>query len=285
MKNGLVLEGGAMRGMFTAGVLDVLMEHNVEFDGAVGVSAGACMGCNYKSRQIRRSIRYNQRFSRNWRYCSVRSLLLTGDMFGAQFCYHTIPDKLDVFDTKTFAENPMEFYAVCTDIDTGKAVYHRCRTAGYDDLEWIRASSSMPLAARIVRIGEKKLLDGGVSDSIPLRFMEATGYDRNVVVLTQPRDYVKKPGKSAALVRRAYKNYPALVRAYEQRPAMYMSQLKHVRQSEKAGKAFVIAPAEKLPIGHIEHDPEKLVEVYRIGRLTALENMPKLLEFLGKDKA
>ena len=282
MKKGLVLEGGAMRGMFTAGVLDVLMENNIDFDGAAGVSAGACMGCNYKSRQIRRSIRYNQRFSRDWRYCSVRSLLLTGDMFGAEFCYHTIPDKLDVFDTKTFAENPMEFYAVCTDINTGKAVYHRCRTADYNDLEWIRASSSMPLAARIVTAGGKKLLDGGVSDSIPLRFMESIGYGKNIVVLTQPRDYIKKPGKSVALVRRVYKKYPELVKAYEHRPAMYMGQLKYVRNAENCGRALVIAPETKLPIGHIEHDPDKLVEVYRIGRRTAYEKLSQIKEFLAE---
>ena len=176
----------------------------------------------------------------------------------------------------------MEFYAVCTDINTGKAVYHRCRTADYNDLEWIRASSSMPLAARIVTAGGKKLLDGGVSDSIPLRFMESIGYGKNIVVLTQPRDYIKKPGKSVALVRRVYKKYPELVKAYEHRPAMYMGQLKYVRTAENGGRALVIAPETKLPIGHIEHDPDKLVEVYRIGRRTAYEKLSQIKEFLAE---
>ena len=141
MKTGLVLEGGAMRGIFTAGVTDVLMENNITFNGAVGVSAGACFGCNCKSNQNGRAIRYNLRFCKDKRYCSMHSLITTGNMFNAEFCYHTIPDKLDIFDVQAFETNPMEFYIVATDIDTGKAVYHRMKKADYRELEWIRASS------------------------------------------------------------------------------------------------------------------------------------------------
>lgn len=158
MKYGLVMEGGAMRGLFTAGVIDVLMENAITFDGAVGVSAGAAFGCNYKSNQPRRVIRYNTRFCHDKRFCSVSSLVKTGDMFGADFCYHEIPNKLDIFDYKTFNESPMEFYVVCTDVTTGKPVYRRCRVADDNELEWIRASASMPLASRIVEIGGMKLL-------------------------------------------------------------------------------------------------------------------------------
>lgn len=281
MKYGLVLEGGAMRGLFTSGLIDVLMENGIEFDGAVGVSAGACFGCNYKSKQNGRAIRYNQRFCKDKRYCSVKSLITTGDMFGAEFCYHTIPEELDVFDSETFAANPMEFYAVATDIETGKAVYHRCHDAGFSDLEWIRASASMPLAARIVEIDGRKLLDGGIADSIPLRFMEAVGYDRNVVILTQPRDYVKTPNKSQKLINVRYRKYPKLVKAVAERHNMYNSELEYIRAEEEKGRAFVFAPETKLPIGHIEHDPDVLLEVYRLGRKAANDRLDELKRFLG----
>ena len=281
MKTGLVLEGGAMRGLFSAGVIDVLMENNIAFDGIVGVSAGAAFGCNYKSAQPRRAIRYNTRFCNDKRYCSVRSLIRTGDMFGADFCYYEIPKKLDLFDFETFEKSPVEFWVVCTDVESGKAVYHRCRKGDDTTLEWIRASASMPLASRIVEINGMKLLDGGISDSIPLRFMERSGYEKNLVVLTQPRDYTKQPSKSAKLMKAALHKYPEFVKAAENRHKMYNGELKYVRRSEAEGSAFVIAPDQKLPIGHIEHDPDVLREVYRIGRNTANARLDEIKAFLG----
>ena len=280
MKYGLVLEGGAMRGLFSAGVIDVLMENNIILDGTVGVSAGAAFGCNYKSGQIRRAIRYNTRFCRDKRYCSKRSLIKTGDLFGAEFCYHTVPQELDIFDNAAFAASPMEFWVVATDITTGKAVYHKCGPIDYDELEWIRASASMPVVARIVEVGGYKLLDGGISDSIPLRFMESRGYDRNVVVLTQPRDYVKKPASGISLMKMKYRKYPELIKAAENRHKMYNSELKYIRGVEEKGNAFVIAPEESLPVGHVEHDPDVMREVYRIGRRIAKERLEALKAFL-----
>ena len=192
MKTGLVLEGGAMRGMFTAGVLDVLMEHGIVLDGAIGVSAGAVFGCNYKSHQIGRVIRYNTQYCNDKRYASFGNLLRTGNLYSEQFCYHTVPEKLDVFDTKAFAENPMDFFVVCTDVRTGDPIYHKCRTGDAEDIQWMQASASMPLAAKIVKIGHYQLLDGGIADSIPVRFFESIGYKRNLIVLTQPKGFVKK---------------------------------------------------------------------------------------------
>lgn len=282
MKYGLVMEGGAMRGMFTAGVTDVLMENDIDFDGAAGVSAGACFGCNYKSRQKGRAIRYNLRFCRDKRYCSLYSLITTGDMFGAKFCYHTMPDELDIFDYDEFNRNPMVFYVVCTDVETGKPVYKKLNKADYEGLEWIRASASMPLASRIVEIDGRKFLDGGISDSIPLSFMERHGFERNIVILTQPRDYIKKPSKSIKLVKSVYKKYPKLVKTYSERAKMYNDQLEYIRQSESEGRAFVIAPPKKLEVGHVEHNPDKLLEVYRAGRKAALDNLDRILEFLGE---
>lgn len=280
MKYGLVMEGGAMRGLFTAGVIDVLMENEITFDGAVGVSAGAAFGCNYKSNQPRRVIRYNTRFCHDKRFCSVSSLVKTGDMFGADFCYHEIPNKLDIFDYKTFNESPMEFYVVCTDVTTGKPVYRRCRVADDNELEWIRASASMPLASRIVEVGGMKLLDGGISDSIPLKFMEKTGYEKNVVILTQPRNYIKKKNNIMPLMKIAMRKYPQLINAMKNRHIMYNDELKYIRSSEQQGKAFVIAPDEKLPVGHIEHNQDILLEVYRIGRMTAMNKINEIKEFL-----
>lgn len=280
MKTGLVLEGGAMRGLFSAGVMDVLMENNITFDGAVGVSAGACFGCNYKSGQNGRVIRYNLRFCRDKRYCSTLSLITSGDMFNAEFCYHTIPDKLDIFDEKAFMANPMTFYTVATDIETGKAVFHRMKSADFRELEYIRASASMPLFARIVRLDGRKYLDGGITSSIPLKFMENEGYEKNIVILTQPRNYVKKPSRILPLIKLRYGKYPEFIRAFEKRPAMYNGELKYVRKAEKEGRAFVIAPPEKLPIGHVEHNSDRLLEVYRMGRSTATKLLPKVKAFL-----
>ena len=280
MKYGLVMEGGAMRGLFTAGVIDVLMENGINFDGAVGVSAGAAFGCNYKSNQPGRVVRYNTRFCRDKRYCSFRSLVKTGDLFGAQFCYHEIPKKLDVFDFAAYESSPMEFFIVCTDVLSGKAVYHRCRTFDDAELEWLRASASMPLASRVVEVGGLKLLDGGISDAIPLRFMENIGYERNVVILTQPRDYVKEKSRSLSLIKLAMKRYPELIKAMERRHKMYNGELKFIRSAEADGRALVIAPDAKLPVGHIEHDPEVLREVYRRGRSAAVESLDNVKKFI-----
>lgn len=282
MKYGLVMEGGAMRGMFTAGVTDVFMENGIKFDGAVGVSAGAAFGCNYKSNQPGRVIRYNTRFCRDKRFCSLRSLLKTGDIFGAEFCYHEIPEKLDIFDCKTFSKSPMEFYVVCTDVETGKPVYHKMTKVDYNELEWMRASASMPVVSRIVEADGKKLLDGGISDSIPLKFMEKSGYERNVVILTQPRDFVKPPSSMARRMKPLLRKYPNLISAMNNRHKMYNAELKYIRRSEQEGRAFVIAPPEKLPVGHIEHNPDVLREVYRIGRNTANKYLDQIKNFMSE---
>ena len=152
MKTGLILEGGAMRGMFTAGVIDVLMENGIKFDGAVGVSAGAAFGVNYKSKQIGRVLRYNTKFVRDKRYCGLGVLLKTGNIYSTQFCYEEVPLKHDIFDFDTYEKNPMEFYVVATDVETGKAVYHKYEGRKDHCFDWIRASASMPMVSQIVEI-------------------------------------------------------------------------------------------------------------------------------------
>jgi len=281
MKKGLVLEGGAMRGLFTAGIIDVFMENDIVFDGAVGVSAGAAFGCNYKSDQPRRAVRYNTRFCRDKRYCSVRSLIKTGDMFGAEFCYHEIPEKLDLFDFETYRKSPMEFYAVCTDVLTGKPIYKKCEKASYELYEWIRASASLPLAAKIVEVGGMKLLDGGISDSIPLKFFEGLGYDRNVVILTQPKGYVKEPTSGMPIMRAVLRKYPNMIKALENRHIMYNDTIRYICEKEEKGEIFVIRPGDTLPIKRTEHTPDKLKAVYDIGRKTMLNHLNELKKFLS----
>lgn len=266
MKKGLVLEGGAMRGLFTAGIIDVMMEAGVEPDGLIGVSAGAAFGCNYKSRQPGRAIRYNTRFAKDARYSGLKSLLTTGDYFNAQFGYHIVPYQYDLFDVETFEQNPMEFMVVCTDVLTGQAVYHKMDRVDYDELEWLRASASMPLASKVVEVAGHKLLDGGVADSIPLAYFESIGYDRNVVILTQPEGYVKHRTKLMPLMRIGLRRYPEMIQAMDRRYLMYNRELEFVRQAEREGHCLVIRPDEKLPIGHISHDPEEMKRVYQIGR-------------------
>ena len=282
MKTGLVLEGGAMRALFSAGVLDVLMENEILFDGLIGVSAGAAFGCNYKSSQPGRTLRYNIKYCQNPRYCSFRSLLKTGDLFGVDFCYHEIPEKLDPFDTEAFDRSPVPFYLVCTSVETGQPVYHCCEKCGYDTLEWIRASASMPLASRIVEIDGFKLLDGGISDSIPLRYFQSIGYPRNVVILTQPQEYRKTKNKMLPLIRFLFRQYPQFIEAAARRHQMYNEEKSYVYEQARQGNVFVIQPPAPLKIGHIEHHPQKLEEVYAAGRETAFHVLDDLRAFLGQ---
>lgn len=280
MKRGLVLEGGAMRGLFTAGAMDVMMENHIAYDGMIGVSAGAVFGCNYKSNQPGRVLRYNLRFCKDPRYCSFRSLVRTGDLYGADFCYRELPNQLDWFDTETFQTSPMEFYAVCADADTGKPIYHKCETGDARDLTWIRASASMPLASRVVEIDGYRLLDGGMADSIPLRKFQEMGYDRCVVVLTQPMGYVKTKNKALPLMRLALRKYPNLLAVMARRQDNYNQTVAYIRDQERKGNVFVLRPEAPLDIGKVEHDPEKLRQVYHQGHAVAEKRLKALQEFL-----
>jgi predicted patatin/cPLA2 family phospholipase len=282
MKTGLILEGGAMRGMFTAGVMDVLMENGIHFDAGIGVSAGAVFGCNYKSKQKGRVIRYNTRFCHDKRYASARSLLKTGDYYNVDFCYDKVPHDLDVFDEDTYSKNPMDFYIVATDIVTGKPEYHLCNKGDTQDIRWMQASASMPIAARIVEIDGGKYLDGGISDPIPLRYFERNGFEKNVVILTQPKDYQKKKNKMMPLIRKVYADYPNLVKAMEYRHHDYNATTTYIQAQRRRNKAFVIQPPKSLEIGPIEHDEKELQRVYEIGVQTAKDQLCLLKQFLNE---
>ena len=279
--NGLVLEGGAMRGLFSAGVIDEMMSAGIMPDGIIGVSAGAAFGCNMKSGQQGRAIRYNKRFARDSRYCSVRSLLFTGDLFGAAYAYHYVPEHLDIFDKQAFRQSPVAYHVVCTDIETGQPVYRQLTHVDYEALEWIRASASMPLCSRAVSLDGRLLLDGGVTDSIPLQAFQQMGYRRNIVVLTQPQGYRKRKLRLLPVMRVAYRRHPAFVEAMARRHEMYNAQLDYVAAEEQAGRALVIRPPQALPIGHISHDPDEMEQVYQIGRDTGRQKIDEMKQFFN----
>ena len=285
MKTGLIMEGGAMRGMFTAGVLDVLMENGLVTDGAIGVSAGAVFGCNYKSHQIGRVIRYNTEYCNDKRYASFKNLVKTGNLYSEQFCYHEVPEQLDPFNEAAFAASPMDFFVVCTDVKTGEPIYHKCRKGDAEDVRWMEASASMPLAAKIVKIGHYGLLDGGVADSIPVRFFESIGYKRNLIILTQPKGYTKKKNKFLPAIRAKYFRYPAFVEAVADRHERYNETLSYISMLEQAGKDYVIRPPIPLEIGAMERDPAQLRRVYETGRAVAQIQVEKIRDFLNAVKA
>ena len=278
-KRGLVLEGGAMRGLWTAGVTDVMMEHDIWPDGLIGVSAGAAFGCNYKSRQVGRAIRYNMKYARDSRYSGVKSWLTSGNYYNAEFGYHTMPKELDVFDDDAFNKNPMAFYVVCTDVLTGNPVYQLLSEATEETYDWIRASASMPLASRVVELQGRKLLDRGVADSIPLEYFESIGYHRNVVILTQPAGYQKEHNKLMALMRLSLRHYPKMIEAMDKRHLMYNRQLQYVAQAEQEGRCLVIRPEDKIPIGHISHDASQMRLVYEQGRRVGEKYLDRIKAF------
>ncbi|MDD5791254.1 MAG: patatin family protein [Erysipelotrichaceae bacterium] len=279
-KVGLVMEGGAMRGLFTAGVLDAFMNHGIEFAGAIGVSAGAVFGQNVKSRQVGRILRYNLRFCQDERYCSIKSLLETGDLYNVDFCYHRIPEELDPFDAKTFDENPMEFYVVTTNCETGEPYYKNLTRLYADNVDWFRASASMPMAARPVRIGDYHYLDGGISDSIPLRKMEELGYERNVVIETRPANYIKR-NNPLTLAIMASVPYPKIRKALALRPKKYQEQQEYVIKANNEGRALVIRPDADLPVSYLNNKPKDIQKTYDLGYEQGLKHLEEVKRFIA----
>lgn len=277
---GLVLEGGGMRGMFTAGVLDVLMEHGIDFTHAVGVSAGAAFGANLKSRQIGRTIRYNKRFCADPRYASLRNLLREGNLYSVDFAWRKVPIELDPWDIEALRENPQRFTAVCTDIETGEAIYRDIETGDEDDLEYLRASTAVPVLTRPVELDGRKLLDGGIADSIPVDWMLNQGYHKNVVVLTQPAAYRKEPNGLMPLLRVALRRYARLTELLANRHERYNACVEHINELERAGRIFVIRPSESVKAPVSVKDPEVLERIYQVGRRDAEARLDALREYL-----
>lgn len=281
MKTGIVVEGGGMRGIYGAGVLDVLLENDIKADGLIGVSAGAIHGCSFVSGQKGRSIRYNLKYSRDPRYMSMRSLIRTGDMFGIDFCYRELPETLDPFDNETFESSSTEYYVTCTDVETGQPVYHRCPSLRGDRIDWVRASASMPLASRIVELDGKKLLDGGVADSIPVMAFRKMGFKKDLVILTRPEGYRKKQNPMLPLIRRAYREYPEFVETAASRHLVYNRELDEISRLEREGEILVIRPSRRIKISRTERRPERIEQMYRLGREDAMKVFSGIKAFMG----
>ena len=280
MKIGLVLEGGAMRGMFTAGVLDVLLDEQIAVDGAVTVSAGALFGINYPAKQRGRVLRYNLKYLHDKRYMGWHSLFTTGNVVNKAFAFYELPFTLDPFDQATFAASQIDFWVTLTNIETGEPEYVKI-TDAFAQMEALRATSAMPMVSRVVEIEGKKYLDGGISDSIPLDKAMALGYDKIIVILTRPLDYRKKPSNNW-LFKLFYRNYPKLIERWANRYDEYNQAVEKVIEMEKAGKIFVIRPSESLDISRLEKDLAKVQAMYDLGVKDGQAALSELKNYLAK---
>lgn len=263
MSVGLVLEGGAMRGMYTAGVLDIFLDNNIKIDGIVAVSAGVLFGVNYLSKQRGRVIRYNKKFAKDKRYMGINSLIKTGNIINKEFAYYEVPFKLDIFDQETFGKSDTDFYATITNVETGRPEYVKIKDV-FEQMEVLRATSAMPFVSKMVEIENKKYLDGGVSDSIPIEKCKELGYDKIIVVLTRPIDYRKKQ-TNTAIAKIKYNKFPNLVNAINNRYINYNNSVEKIIDMENKKEIFVIRPSKTIKIGRIERDANKLQEMYDLG--------------------
>lgn len=280
MKTGLVLEGGAMRGMYTAGVMDRMMDHDIHFDGVIGVSAGALFGVNYLSHQRGRVIRYNKKYNGHKDYMGLLPLLKEGNIVSTRYAYDRVPRLFDVFDNEAFKASGTDFYAVVTNLQTGQPEYMQVKDV-YEQMDVLRASGSMPFVSKPVQIDGQYYLDGGVSDSIPFAFFEKLGYDRLVVILTRDLAYRKK-AMSPLMIEASYHKYPEFAEQLKKRHEVYNRSVRMLKRKEEKGEIFVIRPSVPIQIKRIETDPDKLQQVYDEGMKDATEHMDQLLEYLGK---
>ena len=280
MKVGLLLEGGAMRCMYTEGAIDVFLENNIKIDGIVGVSAGALFGINYKSKQIGRGLRYSKKYARNKNYMGAYSFLTTGNIMNQDFCFNKIVNELDPLDYETFKNSEAEFYAVVTNIETGKAEYIKIDDLkDKNSLEILRASGSMPFVSKPVVVNNKKYLDGGIADSIPIDKIMSMEFDRVIVVLTRIKGYVKKKANQT-LPKIYYKKYPNFVDAINNRYKKYNEELEKVSKLESEGKILVIRPSELVKVKRIEKNSVKLQKMYDLGKRDTLQLLNRVRKFI-----
>lgn len=277
-----VLEGGSLRGMYTAGILDVFMDHNIDTDGIIGVSAGALFGPNYYSKQRGRALRYNKRFCGDKRNMSFLSFLLTGNLVNKKFAYYDITLKHDIFDNDTYKKNYKGYYATVTNIETGEAEYLELKDV-IKDMEILRATAAIPIVSKIVHINGKKYLDGGVADSIPVLKAKEMGYDKIIVVLTRDINYIKEPvsSKMMKLANIVYKKYPKFIKTMENRNNVYNKTLDIIKELEDNKEIFVFRPSVPIQLSTIVKDPNDLQRVYDLGIKDANNQIENLKQYLN----
>ena len=281
MKTCLVLEGGAMRGMYTSGVLDTFLENGIHIDGIIGVSAGALFGVNYCSKQNGRALRYNKKYinDKSVDYMSFKSFIKTGNLINKDFAFNELPFKLDVFDEKEFQKSKTDFYATVTNVKTGKAEYIKV-TDTEKQMEVFRATGAMPFVSQMVEIENEKYLDGALGDSIPLEQAKKMGYDKIIVVLTRPLNYrKKKPLQILAKIK--YKEYPNLIEAINTRYIKYNETIEKIIDLENKKEILVIRPTKDLKIKRIERNIDKLQEMYDLGVSDCKKLLPKIKSFIS----
>lgn len=283
MKVGLLLEGGAMRGLYTAGVIDVFLKNNIKIDGIVGVSAGALFGMNYKSKQLGRVLRYNKKYANEKNYMGLYSFITTGNVINEDFCFNKIVNELDPIDFETYKNSKTEFYAVVTNIETGKAEYIKIEDLkNRNELEYLRASGAMPFLSKIVTIDNKKYLDGGIADSIPIDKIISMNYDKIIVVLTRPADYRKKK-TNTILPKIYYRKYPNFAKTINNRYKLYNEELEKIKSLEEKRKIFVIRPSRLVNIKRIEKDCDKIQEMYDLGKNDTINLLDKLNNYINQN--
>ncbi|MBQ3281431.1 MAG: patatin family protein [Eubacterium sp.] len=282
MSIGIVFEGGGLRGIFDAGVIDYLLDKGIVFDHVMGVSAGACHACSYVSGQRGRSYAVSTDYLDDPRYMSMESLAKTGDLFGVDFIYHKIPEELYPLDNEHFLKSGITFRAGVTNCVTGEAEYPQVKDL-FRDVDLVRASSSLPLLARMVDIGGTPYMDGGIADSVPIKASEAFGCEKNVVVLTRPVGYRKEKEKMTRVVAMKYRKYPKMVDALRHRAETYNETMEYIDRGVADGTIFRIAPMGDLDIGRLEKDPAKLRKAYLEGYYVAEGLGKKLEEFLSAE--
>ena len=278
---GLILEGGGMRGVYTAGVLDAFLDAGIESSSVYGVSAGSCHACSYLSKQRGRAFRVNVDYLDDPNYCGAKTFLKTGNVFGPEMLYEQIPDVLDPFDHQAFLNYPGKFYAVVTDVETGAARYLRVRDLR-KQMWMIRSSSSLPLVSKTIVVKGHKLLDGGIADSIPIRKSIEDGNEKNVVILTRDHGYRKAPNKLMPIMRLRYPKYKEFLHAMETRHVRYNETIDFLEEQEKEGKVFIIRPEAKVEVGRIEKDKAKLTVLYKQGLHDGEKAIEAMKEYLEK---
>lgn len=278
----LILEGGGMRGVYTAGVLDFFLDKKIEFPVCYAVSAGACHGSSFLAKQRKRAFDVTVDYLKDRRYAGLYSLITTGDFFGVDMVYNLIPNELNPYDYDEYKKYKGKFFAVVTNCRTGKAEYIQIKDMRRD-IRAIRASSSLPVISRIVEVNGKEYLDGGVTDSIPIKKSIEDGNVKNVVILTRDRTYRKPPSGMMKLIKAKYKKYPMLVRSISIRHIRYNNAIELVEKERKEGRAFVILPEKPVGIGRLEKNKEKLTALYNQGYSDGRKHYKALMKFLNAE--
>lgn len=279
---GLVLEGGGMRGVYTAGVLEYFMEENLYFPYVIGVSAGACMGASYLSRQQGRNKKINIDLVTDPRYLSFRNFIRNREIFGMDFLFDEIPNKINLFDYDSFLNGKEQFVVGTTDCETGEAVYFNKHEHGKDMLTIIRASSSLPFVAPSVSYDNRILLDGGIIDPIPIKKSKADGNVKNVVVMTKPPNYSKKRSRFSGTFKYFNKRHHKIGELLETRHELYNDTLNYLQEQRETGNVFLIQPSMEVPVSRIERNQAKLVQLYELGYEDAKHQFQELCEFLNQ---